>query len=247
MHHRAPRNLLPALLLLTLAASGCGNSDGDDTGAASESSGATTMAMTAAASTGNADTSTTAATESVTSSSTTTPDTGDTTLEPTDTGSESTGAPAEGCDSYCATITMNCGGEFTQYGSPEMCQGACAAFPPGVPGEMANNTLACRSYHAEAAAMANDVHCTHAGPGGDGACGSNCEGFCGIAGKYCPEAWADTDACLTACAGFNTAERYDASDIAGDTFACRLYHLTAATIDPATHCGHIKGDSPVCM
>ena len=119
------------------------------------------------------------------------------------------------CDAYCDRIGLNCTGDFTQYGSRETCMTSCAAFAPGSPGDMSGNNLACRHYHAGLAAMVNDVHCTHAGPGGDTACGSNCEGFCAIAGEYCPEAWADTEACIVACATFPAEERYDANDVSG--------------------------------
>lgn len=170
-------------------------------------------------------------------------------------GASSSGDPGTGddtsgvvdCDAYCDLIGLNCDGDFTQYGSRETCMTSCAAFAPGSPGDMSGNSLACRHYHAGLAAMANDVHCTHAGPGGDTACGSNCEGFCAIAGRYCPEAWADTAACIAACVTFPADEHYDANDVSGNSFACRLYHVTAASLDPVVHCAHIKGDSPTCQ
>ena len=62
-----------------------------------------------------------------------------------------------------------------------------------------------------------------------------------------PNAFADHATCLSTCAGFSTAEKYDASDIDGDTFACRLYHLTAASTNPDLHCAHIGAVSPVCL
>lgn len=238
---------IPALIVLSLALA-CGKSE-DDSDA---SSGVTTTAATPAG------TDATTGAESGTVDPTTAPTT--TTVDPTtgpdDTTSVSasepttdgtTGTPVTECTAYCDTIELNCAGDFTQYGSREMCEATCATFTPGVAGEMAGNTLACRTYHAGAAAMADDVHCGHAGPGGDAACGSNCEGFCGIAAVACPDAWPDITACATACNTFDPAEKYDAKDVSGNTFACRLYHLTAATVDPATHCAHIKGDSPTCI
>ena len=247
MHRRAPPILIPASLLLALVAGGCFKSNNGDTGddidetldtsggAGSTGSGESTAVTTAAP------------TNAAPTTGTTDPATGSAT-EPTgsDTTATTTDPPAEGCDGYCATITSNCTGQFTQYGSPEMCLATCAAFAPGAPGDTSGNTLACRIYHAGAAADADDTHCTHAGPGGDMACGGNCEGFCAIAGEFCPDAWPDAAACNAACIGFDGAEKYDASDVAGDTLACRLYHATAAAIDPAIHCGHIKGDSPTC-
>jgi hypothetical protein len=175
--------------------------------------------------------------------------TGATTTAPATTGDATTGedtSAAVDCDSYCDLVMQNCDGDFLQYGSIDNCLTSCTAFPPGSAGDMSGNSLACRHYHAGAAAMANDVHCGHAGPGGDTACGSNCEGFCAIAGKYCPAAWADDAACLAACATFSPDEVYDAGDVSGNTFACRLYHATAASLNPDIHCGHITGDSPAC-
>ena len=230
------RALIPASILLALTG-GCFKNDGGDT--TGDDSDATLGSTSAAASTSGA-----AGTTGDATTATAEP-TGSTSTDPT-TGGATTGAPVEGCEGYCDLIETHCGGPFTQYGSPDMCLGACAAFAPGTPGETSGNTLACRTYHAGVAADADDTHCTHAGPGGDMACGSNCEGFCAIAGKACPDAWPDNDACIVACTGFDAAEPYDASDIGGNTLACRLYHLTAATIDPMTHCAHIKGDSAPC-
>ncbi len=242
MHPRsmAQRAGLSAVLLL----GGCSKNDGDtSSGGASESSGGTSATTTAAPTTGDTGGPSSSGDPSAASSTSMTGETSSTAA--TSTTGDDTGAAVD-CDSYCDLVMLNCAGDFSQYGSPETCKTSCAAFAPGSPGDMSGNSLACRHYHAGLAAMANDVHCGHAGPGGDMACGSNCEGFCAIAGQYCPDAWPDNDACIAACSGFATDEVYDANDVAGDTFACRLYHATAASLDPATHCGHITGDSPTC-
>ncbi|MBK6843237.1 MAG: hypothetical protein IPG88_13180 [Gemmatimonadetes bacterium] len=135
------------------------------------------------------------------------------------------------CDAYCDRIGLNCAVSFTQYGSRETCADQLPAFAPGSPGDMSGNNLACRHYRRLAR---RDVErrSLHAGPGGGLTCGSNCEGFCAIAGEYCPEAWADTGTCIVACATFPAEERYDANDVSGDSLACRLYHATAASLDP---------------
>jgi hypothetical protein len=232
---------VPALIALVLV--GACKSEGGD-----ESSTAATMDLTGSSTgpgtTGPATDGT--STAPTTGSESTAPTTGtpDGTTMP---GDDTTGTPVTGCTAYCDTIETNCAGDFSQYGTREMCEATCATFAPGTDGDMMGNSLACRTYHAGAAAMANDVHCGHAGPGGDMACGSNCEGFCGIAAAVCPEAWPDIAACAMACGTFDPGEKYDATDVKGNTFACRLYHLTAATVDPVVHCGHIKGDSPTCM
>lgn len=164
------------------------------------------------------------------------------------TGTEpTTGEPAgQTCADYCTAVTANCSGATAQYSGMDTCMGACEAFPAGTAADMAGNTLGCRIYHAGAAKMDAATHCTHAGPGGADLCGSNCESFCAIADDACAGTFADNAACMTACAAYDQTEPYDASDAAGDTFACRLYHLTVATTLPADHCAHILPDSAPC-
>ncbi len=155
-------------------------------------------------------------------------------------------ATALDCKSYCDTITANCTSGNAQYASVQQCQSTCDAFTLGDEADRDGNTLGCRVYHADAAKGEPAMHCTHAGPGGAGQCGSNCEGFCTIAGEACPGTFADDAACLSACADFSDSEPFDAGDKAGDSLACRLYHLTVATEDPDKHCAHIVSDSPTC-
>lgn len=155
-------------------------------------------------------------------------------------------ATALDCKSYCATITANCTSNNAQYASLQQCQGTCDAFTLGDEADRDGNTLGCRVYHADVAKGDPAMHCTHAGPGGAGQCGRNCEGFCTIAAAACPGTYADAAACMSACAGFGDSEPFDASDQAGDSLACRLYHLTVATEDPTNHCPHILPDSGPC-
>jgi hypothetical protein len=246
----------PALFAALLALGACAKSDegSTDTDTAGQTSTASTTATTPATTggstgaEGSSGEATTHATHGGTTTSATTsgePTTTATTSEPS-TGELTTGGEALSCDAYCATISANCTGANAQYGSAETCLATCADIPPGAPADTGGNTLGCRTYHAGAAAGMPDVHCRHAGPGGDGVCGDNCESFCTIAAAACPDAWPDDAACQTACGTFSPDETYDATDVAGNTFACRLYHLTAAALDPATHCAHIKGDSAPC-
>ena len=218
------------VLLFLLAA--CKAESGDDTGG--ESTGGTTEVPTIANST----------TSSPTIGGTTE---APTTANPTTAGSTTGDDPA--CVNYCETIAMNCSGANAQYAAAESCLGVCATFAPGMDGDVAGNSLACRLYPTGAAAEAASTHCAHAGPGGAGACGTNCESFCSIATAICPAEHPDTDTCLATCMGFMDTEKYDAGDAAGDTLACRLYHLTVAATDAAsatTHCPHTVADSPPC-
>jgi len=161
--------------------------------------------------------------------------------------SEPTGGAADlTCTDYCTAITAHCTAANAQYSAMDTCMGSCKAFEVGTAADTSGNTLGCRLYHAGAAAMDPSLHCAHAGPGGAGVCGGNCEGFCAIAGDACAGTFADDAACATACATYDQTEPYDASDGAGDTFACRLYHLTVATTLPDPHCAHIVEASPTC-
>ena len=170
------------------------------------------------------------------------------TTEPT---TEPTGGAALSCADYCTDITANCKDADGQYfagmdGGMASCMTACAGFPVGTAADMAGNTLGCRSYHAGAAAGDPATHCPHAGPGGAAVCGMNCEGFCSVAVDVCGSTYADETACMTECTGFMDTVRYDTTQTMGDTLACRLYHLTAAAVDPTTHCPHIVAASATC-
>ncbi|HVV86764.1 MAG TPA: hypothetical protein VHE35_27085 [Kofleriaceae bacterium] len=151
------------------------------------------------------------------------------------------------CADYCELAMRNCTGNVAQYTDVDTCQATCRAMPLGDPASPTGNTIACRTFEAALAEDPSTMACTKAGPGGDGTCGDNCESFCTMAIDLCPGAYADHASCLTTCNGYDKTEVYDASDIAGDTFACRLYHLTAASTNPDVHCAHIGPVSPVCL
>lgn len=147
------------------------------------------------------------------------------------------------CAAYCASITENCSGSSAQYGSEQecldFCNGGALAWPIGTADEAGAgaNTLGCRQYHAGAAA--NDDHCVHAGPTGGGVCGTTCDVYCDAATANCTggEAlYADASACQAACTKMPQNGAVNAA--AGDSLQCRLYHLGAAKVDPATHCAH---------
>jgi hypothetical protein len=171
-----------------------------------------------------------------------TSDSGTTTDAGTDAG---TAAPT--CASYCTTVMANCTGANSQYANEASCLGSCSAFTQGTTGATSGNSLSCRAYHAGAAPSDAALHCPHAGPAGDGACGGNCESFCTIAVAKCSANFANTAACTAACMGFamNTA-RYTSATTSGDSFSCRMYHLSVAATDTAsatTHCPHTTAAS----
>jgi len=95
------------------------------------------------------------------------------------------------------------------------------------------------------------VHCRHAGPGGDGACGGNCESFCTLVLGSCTGGNAqyngDMNTCMTACAGYATTPAYNSGVTMSNSYACRLYHATAASMNPAVHCAHTAAVSSQCQ
>jgi hypothetical protein len=163
--------------------------------------------------------------------------------------------PATACERYCEAVTEGCTGDSTQYTDYDACLVTCPYFPLGTEGDTTGNTLQCRLNYALKAPSEPVTYCTWAGPGGDGMCGSNCEGFCtlmtatctptstGAAGEYFPS----NEECLNRCATLPAVGSYCATDnsITGgaDTFECRLYHVAAAIYadDSAIHCPHAMG------
>lgn len=159
-------------------------------------------------------------------------------------------AAGQTCADYCGAITTNCFGNLAMYADAETCMATCLHMPAGQPTDMSGNTRGCRIYHAGAAAGNPNLHCRHAGPGGDGVCGDDCAGFCTLvlgacAGQASPP-YADMGACMTACGTFATAPPYSSSTVSGNSFACRLYHATAASTTPALHCPHTTPASAPC-
>lgn len=161
------------------------------------------------------------------------------------------GAPPDPtCEEYCDVIMANCQNANTQYKDVETCLAVCGAFPLGTGSDTSGNTLGCRLYHAKAAFDDPPLHCTHAGPGGAGMCGANCEGFCAVMKHVC-KGQSDpypTDAdCLAECEGFPDEIPYSVYESMGDTLACRLYFATLASFDPVVHCSNAVESSIPCQ
>jgi hypothetical protein len=173
------------------------------------------------------------------------------------------GAQALSCDTYCQDQMANCTGSLLQFPDMASCLAVCKSYPTGKSSDMAGDTLGCREYHTTVAgmsAMNAKTHCWHGGPtGGDadntdtaaGVCGDGCEAFCDLEAVACTGAeqqYASKSACMSACRAFPkpTAASYDvAGASASHDFFCYMYHLTAASTDPKTHCPHTKaGNTP---
>lgn len=156
------------------------------------------------------------------------------------------------CAAYCSSIQTNCGAAADkQYNDMAGCMASCAFMPVGSAADTQGNTLGCRTYHGGAPAAGNPtLHCPHAGPGGDGACGMNCAGFCQLVMGSCTGAnvaYASTAECMTACGTFATGVRYNTQIQTGASFACKLYHATVASTLPAVHCPHVKATGAPCQ
>jgi hypothetical protein len=167
-------------------------------------------------------------------------------------GETGTSASALSCEAYCTTLTTNCSGANQQFGAMDRCLASCKAYPVGTAADMAGNTLGCRTYHAGAAKADPVTHCAHAGPGGAGVCGSNCDGYCQLATMYCSAAnmaavYTSEAECKTTCAKFPDTLKFNVTDTTlqeKKEVACLLYHVQEASTAPVDHClGDLaKGD-----
>jgi hypothetical protein len=159
------------------------------------------------------------------------------------------GAPlAQTCDAYCTAIQTACTTSHQQYGDLDTCKTSCAAFPAGAAADTSGDTLGCRIHFTQlagASAEAAATYCTKAGPGGDGACGANCDGYCDIVMMYCTAAnnakiYDDRAACMADCAAHATDATYTTGDPgrtdSGDEVACQLYHAVMGSQAPDEHC-----------
>src|SRR4051794_5453627 len=170
------------------------------------------------------------------------------------------------CNTYCTHLATDCTVANAQI-SAANCMATCTAFTPGTQADTSGNTLGCRNYHLqniEVRGMSPATHCSHAGPvggpiaGATAVCGTSpCDDFCATQTKVCgtdaapvtvggtviAHRYPTLAACTAACATFAKTPEASPSVTSGNTFACRIYHLTnAAAQTTATgvnaHCGH---------
>ena len=164
---------------------------------------------------------------------------------------EATGEPiVPDYASYCATINETSTGDLQQYGATAQCMATCAGFAPGAVGDEIGNSVGCRMHYALEASEDPQTHCRVAGPGGNGVCGSNCEGFCQIQSVACvgpDQQFSTITQCIDVCNQYDPSVAYSSMVTAGDSLACRLYHLTVASASAQVHCPHIGAVSAVCF
>ena len=160
------------------------------------------------------------------------------------------------CESYCHDIMEACTGSQLQYRDEAQCLKICGMLPEGELGKVGENTVACRAKYVGDARYGSgtelEAYCRRGGPGGDGRCGSNCEGFCSLMMEVCSGSevgvyqFESNDACLEACEALPSSdEGYSVSNplIAdGNHVECRLFHVaSAAMLEPEEHCEHAMG------
>lgn len=155
------------------------------------------------------------------------------------------------CDDYCTLVIRSCEGDVAQYPDLTACEATCAVMAQGNPGDRSGNTIACRTFWASAAEGNPQAFCRRAGPGGDGTCGTNCESFCATTLAICADQenppYDSLMACNEMCATYDMTQLFDANDLGGNSLACRIYHMTAASTVPGEHCPHTQADSSVCV
>lgn len=160
--------------------------------------------------------------------------------------------PLSLCEEYCNTVQAACSDEFAVYDSLFTCVKECAYLPPGLTNDDGVNTIECRLKHAKLALSLpgeRGVECPAAGPGGNGVCGSNCDGYCALVQAICVEPsdkqFGSVGECLIACQSVPDLGGYNISIISGNSVQCRLYHLSAAQAGGALlHCPHTGGQPP---
>jgi len=162
-----------------------------------------------------------------------------------DNGGKSDAGGKSLCQNYCDTVTAACNANDQQYASNDVCLKFCGKLDPGQPDDTSGDTVYCRLNKAKDVKGTGETgSCPIAGPGGDGTCGSNCDALCTVALKTCAtqaSAFISVDACEAECVklqdiGHYNVKRQDEFDV-----QCRLYHVSAAQLDPAFHCPHVRG------
>ncbi len=159
--------------------------------------------------------------------------------------------PLSLCEQYCNRVETSCVDAIRQYASRESCLAVCALLDPGEPGVVTGNTVRCRLNQAQFASSTGEpgMYCFAAGPGGAGICGEDCEGYCTLMSAKCTQLGTYSE-CLEDCEDVPDLSqppenlRFNANIDEGDSLQCRLYHVSAATLDPVLHCPHAGGAPP---
>ena len=162
------------------------------------------------------------------------------------------------CQEYCSTVMQNCTSNFQVYVGRETCLSVCKLLPEGRAGEENVNSVQCRLGQAKLAGTIPEpaIHCSAAGPGGNGLCGDTCESLCTITQGACAgehQQFQSVGDCAETCSSVPAAKAADGNEYydvvakemsSGNSRQCRLWHASVATQSPNPHCTHAGGASP---
>jgi len=157
------------------------------------------------------------------------------------------------CTQYCDVVMRACTGKDMVYAGLDTCLGVCDRLPMGDALEPSDdNTVACRKRQADLAESTGEpaAHCSKAGPGGGGTCGTNCAGYCTLVKAACPVESAELTNCEQQCGPLRDTLGFDVvANHSGDTIQCRLVHTSTATVSPQEHCPHsqLHPTAPWCQ
>ncbi len=148
------------------------------------------------------------------------------------------------CWTYCNSLDSSCTGSNQVYQDRETCLAVCALMEPEVDElNSTANTLSCRLEKIGGGIEGNE--CPLVGPGGNGACGTNCQALCRLRRQLCSDVVPSVDQgpadCEVACEALYDRQDLDASgpDLTGDSVQCRLLQVALAARYPeeaAKHC-----------
>jgi hypothetical protein len=125
------------------------------------------------------------------------------------------------CNRYCDLVAQACQNDHAQYEDVDQkhrqCLKVCQTLDIGKNSDTKENTIGCRVYHAYNSLLNPAMHCSHAGPTGDGHCGivadsgnAICDSYCKIVAKACPlpfkEKYPENN-CEADCASLSGASR----------------------------------------
>jgi hypothetical protein len=153
------------------------------------------------------------------------------------------------CEQYCSAVATHCTGEHTLYTDWDVCIASCALLPAGQPSDQVGNSVHCRLNAALKIPTLGEpeFYCPRAGPGGNGKCGTNCEGYCKLMQQVCVggNQYFDSDqACMLACQKVRDLDTYSIGTPRAPTVQCRLLHVCNSIFEADDHCGHAAGEAP---
>jgi hypothetical protein len=161
------------------------------------------------------------------------------------------------CNAYCDAAIANCSGVAVEaYKDKLSCMAMCQFLPKKKDGKAHtnDNSVECRTYHAQRAASGEtEAECAAAAPGGGSPsaatrCGDNCSGYCSAYFGICGNDGEQLKDCTQKCSAVRDRGAFNAeADFNGhDNIQCRISHLTSAALssvdgddeDVKLHCGH---------